>query len=307
MGIMKLKVPGPLKPIGRTIWRTVQIFNQIESEQRAAAFAYYAIFSMIPLATLLISTGSFFFSPDDIRDGVRDFVPVNAEQREMIWSMASDLEKARGGVSLISIGILLWTGMRFFQVLVHAANRAWHTEPNPWWQTPIKNLIMILVVGSGAILGILVPAILQGGMALLMSIEHWLHLHFNFPDLERFIPVVAASRLIGGGLVLFYTFSMLFMLAPRQRVSFRDAWVSALFVTIGLQICQIVVVEYLPRFVDYNSVYGSVGGIMLLMMSIYISGTIIIFGGCLCAARWQVKNGVPFQELTMITPSNSEN
>jgi Ca2+-transporting ATPase len=36
---------------------------------------------------------------------------------------------------------------------------------------------------------------------------------------------------------------------------------------------------------DDNAIYGTFGGIMALLLWIYISGCIFIFGACLCAAQ----------------------
>ena len=76
---------------------------------------------------------------------------------------------------------------------------------------------------------------------------------------------------------------------------FRQVWLPALIVTIGLMICQISFVNYLPDFVNYG-IYGAVGGLMLLLLWVYFSGMIIIIGACLCAAieqyREEVEDGI---------------
>jgi len=42
---------------------------------------------------------------------------------------------------------------------------------------------------------------------------------------------------------------------------------------------------YLRHFGTLNAVYGTFGGIMALLMWIYLTGCLFIFGACLCAAR----------------------
>ena len=79
---------------------------------------------------------------------------------------------------------------------------------------------------------------------------------------------------------------MLYMLTPRRRIFFRQVWLPALIVTFALMICQIAFVNYLPHFVNYG-IYGAVGGMMLLLLWVYFSGIIVIFGACLCAAMAQ--------------------
>ena len=91
---------------------------------------------------------------------------------------------------------------------------------------------------------------------------------------------------------------MLYMLSPRRRVRFQQVWLPALLVTFTLQGCQIAFVSYLPRVINYG-VYGVIGSLMLLLLWVYVSGIIIIMGGCLCAAADKIWNEA-------IIPTNSE-
>jgi YihY family inner membrane protein len=272
----------------RRIWeiskKTIRIFGEIDGEQRAAAFAYYAIFSLIPLLTLLLSVGSMFFAPDDVKATIGDFIPPGSPGRETLWQMVDSLQQARGSVSILSLIILTWSSLKFFQALVRAINRARHTMDLGWWQLPLKNLIMVGIISSGFALGLLLPALIQGASKLLATFEHFVLAILPGLPLAPLYAILALSRYFVGGTVLFYTLTMLYVFAPRRRVLVRQVWLPALLVTLGLQLVQIAVVNYLPRFVNYNTVYGSIGSLMLLLFWIYLSGLIIIGGGCLCAA-----------------------
>jgi len=307
--------------LGRRFWqsrparitrKTVDIFVEIDAEQRSASFAYYALFSLVPMIALLLTVGSMFFSEATVHRTIEEFFPMGSTQQEVLWSMVNDLQSARGSVSVISIVILSWTSLRFFQALVRAVNRAWHTVEIPWWQLPLKNLAMVGVIGGGLLLGVLVPALIQGVVKTLNTLEavliHYLPHTTRLPD---WIPLLDASRYVVGGGVLFYAFVMLYMLAPRCKVRFKQVWLSALLVSIILQTVQIAFVNYLPRIINYNVVYGSVGGLMLLLLWIYASGMIIIGGACFCAARSRVDEEAarppsppPTEHLT---PSSSGN
>jgi Ca2+-transporting ATPase len=52
-----------------------------------------------------------------------------------------------------------------------------------------------------------------------------------------------------------------------------------------LQAAESLFVIYLKDFATLNAVYGGLGGIMALLLWIYLSGCILIFGTCLCAAQ----------------------
>jgi uncharacterized BrkB/YihY/UPF0761 family membrane protein len=42
---------------------------------------------------------------------------------------------------------------------------------------------------------------------------------------------------------------------------------------------------YLRGFATLDTVYGAFGGIMALLLWVYVSGCVFIFGACLCAGR----------------------
>lgn len=288
----------------RVAKKTFDIFLDIDAEQRSASFAYYALFSLVPLIALMLTLGSMFFSPDVVHRTVEEFVPIGSAQQEVLWSMVTDLQSARGSVSIISILILSWTSLRFFQALVRAVNRAWHTIEIPWWQMPLKNLAMVAVIGGGLVLGVLVPAIIQTVIQVITAVEtvvvDYIPMFNQQPD---WVPIVNASRYLVAGGILFYTFAMLYMLAPRRKILFRQVWLPALAVTVILQGVQIAFVNYLPRIVNYNVVYGSVGGLMLLLLWVYAIGMIIILGACFSAALERVDEAqTPDQD--GVTPSN---
>jgi YihY family inner membrane protein len=228
-----------------------------------------------------------FFDPLTVKRTVLEFIPLSADGQTLVWKMVDELQRARGGVSILSLVILAWSSLKFFQALVRAVNRAWHTEDIPWWHMPLKTLGMIGIIVSGFAIGILVPAILQGVSKAIQAFETWLAVRMPSIHLTPVFGILDLSRYFVGGAVLFYTITLLYTFAPRRRVLLRQVWIPALGVTIALQLCQVAFVNYLPRFVNYNAVYGAIGLLMLLLIWVYLSGYLIIAGACVCAASAQ--------------------
>jgi membrane protein len=291
----------PLRRMWRIIVQASNIYIEIDGEQRAAAFAYYVLFSLFPLFALLLIVGSSFFGSGDIISTIKSFLQIDDFQQRFIWEAVHQLEMSRGGVGALSVLILLWCSLRFFQGLVHGVNRAWHTIEIPWWQVPLKNLLMIAIIGSALFAGLIAPAILQGVRNGLLAAEVFLQKHFPNFDLHLVSGLLDLGRYAIGAILLFYSFCMLYKFAPRRRVLFRQVWLPALIVTIALMICQVTFVNYLPHFVNYG-IYGAVGGMMLLLLWVYFSGIIIILGACLCAAIEQLRE----EEEDGIIPASRE-
>lgn len=285
----------------RILWEAIWTFVEIDGEQRAASFAYYALFSLVPLFALMLTAGSTFFESSEVIRTVQQYFPLGEAEQEFLWQMVASLERSRGSVTAVSIAILTWCSLRFFQALVRGVNRAWHTIEIPWWQMPLKNLLMVAVLGSAMLIGLVAPALLQAAKKILLAFQDFLSHRVPGLDLEQLAGIFDLGRLLLAGGVLFYSFTLLYMLAPRRRVYFRQVWIPALLVTLALQACQIAFVNYLPRFVNYNAIYGTVGVMMLLLLWVYVSGVVIFLGACLCSAGAKVHGDAN------ATPSSSGN
>lgn len=279
------------------LWRllreTASIYARIGGEQSAAAFAYYALFSLVPMMALLVTLGTYIFPSDNVTETIHRFVPIGDAQQELLWRMVKGLEKARGSVSIASVAILVWASLRFFHSLVLSINHAWGTRHLPWWQMPVKNLAMIITMSGALLIGTVVPALLQGLVRALHALESWIVIYFPMLNLGRLLTLVDISRYVGGTLVLFYSFTVLYMLAPRRRPSFAHIWLPTLLVSVLMQVGQACFVNIVPKLINYNAIYGPMGGMMFLLLWVYIAGVIIISGGCLCAALAHQRGHAP--------------
>lgn len=272
----------PARHLHRTrgfLRKFLAIYSEVDVSQRAASFAYYAFFSIFPFLALCLSLGSYFFSTEKIVSFFDQAAPLSKSQQEFVWSLVDSLEQARGGISIASFCILLWSSSRFFQALVHGVNRAWHTFNLPWWQTSLKNLAMLAITASALAAGIFIPTLLQAARAVAVS-------HFPTAAVTLVLSATGFVRVILASALLFYAISLLYMLAPRKKMRFSRIWPSALLATVLLQALQFLFVNYIPHLVNYNAIYGTVGSLMFLLMWVYISGIIIISGACLGAA-WE--------------------
>jgi membrane protein len=266
------------------LWRAVVKFDETDGEQRAASFAYYAFFALFPLTVLLITVFTNFLGSElearpKITAAVSNFLPDENASKQIIKTI-DGVVKSRGKAGFIAFCVLAWSALRFFQALVRGVNRAWGTKEFSWWRLPIKNLFMTGILASALLLGIVVPTVLY--QIEQHSVEVGLNRYFVtevFDVLQMLVPP----------LVLFYGFSMFYKFAPERKTAFAEVWRAALFVTIGLNVLKQGFVIYTGHIGNFNALYGTLGSIVAILLWIYLSGSLIILGGCLCAARYEIN------------------
>jgi len=265
----------------RRVWAilclAVKKFSRIDGAQWAGAFAHYAFFSLFPLIILIVTIAS--VSIDRDRAGtkiiayVETYVPIGVERQSYIFDTVAGVVKVRGKASVVALLILGWAAMRFFATLIRATNRAWGAEAHNWWRLPLKSLVFLAIMVSAILLGIMVPVLAKmakNGLFPGNDFSSWVYALGSF-----FIP----------WLVVFLSLSLFYRLAPHRPTRFAEVWAAALCATALLQAAESLVVIYLKHFATFKAVYGAFGGIMALLMWIYLSGCIFIFGACLCAAQ----------------------
>ncbi len=259
----------------------VKNYYRMGGSQRAAAFAYYAFFSLFPLVLLTVTVSAFFMDRDraarDVIGYFNRYAPLNAEISQDIFETFTGAAAARGGMTVIIPVVFFWGAFRFFNVLIRAVNRAWGTKANSWWRLPLKNLFLLGITGLTILLGLAVPLaarIARGWMFSTYDFVAWIY---------------DGAVLIGPLLVLFLGLSLLYRLAPYRPTLFTEVWSAALAAAALLCLLESLFGIYIRNFAKLNLVYGAFGGMMALLMWVYLSGCIIIFGACLPAAQAQVK------------------
>ena len=146
-----------------------------------------------------------------------------------------------------------------------------------------------LAAVAAVLLGITAGAVLLGiGAPMLAQMARdWL---FPMNDFRSWVYTLAGFFIpllvVFSGLALFYR------LAPRRPTRFSEVWVAALCATVLLLAAETLFVIYLKNFATLNAVYGAFGGIMALLLWIYLSGSIFIFGACLCAAQHDERSAL---------------
>ncbi len=265
----------------RTIQRTRARWAEEDGDQRAAAFAYYLLLSLLPLVFLMVSAGSLFVEREDatreVIQWIKQYVPLTGEQERSVAANIHGVLEKSGEINLAAFPLLLWGALKFLRTMIRTTNRIWRSPIYNWWRLPLKSLGLLGITLSAAFLGIILP-----GIARLA--RRWIAAYLEFPNWAFNL----TFNLIPW-LVLFSGIIMIYRQAPSRPTKFSEVWVGALAATALIWISERLFLLYAVHFAQFNVVYGALGGLMAFLLWVYLSSCIGVLGVCICAARADVR------------------
>ena len=255
--------------LGRRVW------HEIESDEvmdRAASLAYYFVFALFP--TLLFLTTLLGLIPiPGLMDSLFEYVnrTLPADAASMLQRTLAEIQRnARGG--LLSLGALgaVWASSSGMASMVAAINVAYDVgDQRPWWKRRL--IALALTVGFGLfVLASLVLLVFGGHIGALLASR--LGLGALFTTAWNVVSLVIAVGCVLFGLALIY------FLGPDAKQHWwwvtpgsATALVLWLALSFGLRV-------YVSNFANYSATYGSIGGVILLILWLYLSGVVLLVG-----------------------------
>lgn len=266
----------------RAVKATRQRWTEVDGDQRAAAFAFYLLLSLFPVAVLVVTAGSLFVEREvAAREFIRwvdHYTPLTPEQREGASSSIHGLLESRGKINVAAVAMLVWGALKFLRALIRTTNRIWRSPNYSWWRLPLKSLALLGITASAALIGILLPAaarLVRNGFTSYLGLPKW-----TFELVFSIIP----------WLVLFYGFVMIYKMAPSRRTRIAEVWMGALVVTVLLWLGGILFLVYVTNIAHFNVLYGSLGGTVAFLLWIYLSSCACVLGICLNAVRAEIRS-----------------
>ncbi|AGT30827.1 ribonuclease yfkH [Geobacillus genomosp. 3] len=246
-------------------------FTEDEVPRLSAELAYYFLLSLFPFLLFLMTLLAYLPIPhEDVLALVRQYAPKEA--LHLIETNVHHLMDEQNG-KLLSLSIIgaIWSASNGMGAIMRAFNRAYDVEENrPFWVA--RGLSIVLTVGMIAVIIVALVLPVFGRMIGL----------FLFSTLglsEHFLTVWNTFRWTTSSLLLFAVFTALYYFAPNKQLRCVNVVRGALFATAGWIATSLAFAYYVNHFANYTAMHGSLGGMIVLMIWLYLSGMVLVLGG----------------------------
>jgi membrane protein len=251
-----------------------QLWQKIKADDVqgvSAQLTYYLILSLFPFLIFIMTLiGYAHISLEDKIQQLEQIMP--AEAVSIIEEILQDVSEGRSQ-ALLSFGMLatLWAASKGINAIIKGLNRAYDIdESRVFWKIRGIAFLATLTIGFVVLLSILLLVL---GTWLKTQVFLLTDLPYGFQKLWDLLQYAVPL------LVLFIVFTLLYWIAPSRRLNLREVMPGALFSTLGWIITSVLFSIYVNQFSDFTKTYGSLGGVMILLIWLYISSIIILAGG----------------------------
>ncbi|WP_281974358.1 YihY/virulence factor BrkB family protein [Halobacillus litoralis] len=255
-----------MKKIVSSIKELVAEFQKDNVPLLGAAQAYYYLLSIVPMLILLLSIIPYLnIDAETAIQAMGNVIPSDTAEvfRENIVGV---VEQPNGG--LLTLGILgtLWSASNGINAFIQSANEAYNVEET---RSFIKVRLLSIVLTLGMIIAIVVALVLPVFGQVLIDM-------INLPEqtaiLFQILRWAISVAVIGLVLMALYHF------APNKNIPFKHILPGAIITAVLWQLISLAFSFYVSNFGSYSATYGSLGGVIILMLWFFLTGIILMVG-----------------------------
>jgi membrane protein len=266
-----------------TLKRAALEFREDNLSDWAAALTYYGLLALFPALIALVSLIGLIGDPKSTTESLTEIItelgPESAAEtfKGPIESVASNQSTA-GFALVFGLAAALWSASGYVGAFMRASNVIYETpEGRPFWKLrPLQLLVTLAMIVLMALLAVglvltgpIVDAIagpigLSGTAVTIWSIAKW--------------PAMAA--------IFVFMVNVLYYASPNVKLrAFRWATPGSLVAIAVWIVASALFALYVANFGSYDKTYGTLGGLIALLVWFWISNLAILFGHQLNAER----------------------
>jgi len=254
------------------LWRSYQEVADDRLLAVAAGVVFYGLLAVFPAISALVSMYGLFADAATISEHLSLLAGILPQGgldiiHEQITRITSKGNATLGFGFILSLVLALWSANAGMKAIIDALNTVYDEKEKRGF---IKLNLTSLALTFGAMLSLLLAI---GAVIVLPVLLNYIGLSGVSEMLLRVLRWPTLLALVLVGLAVIYRFG-----PSRTKARWEWLTVGSLFAAVTWLVASGLLSWYLANFADYNATYGSLGAAIGLMMWLWISSIVILFG-----------------------------
>ncbi len=238
----------------------------------AASISYYTLFALFPVTLLAVAIFGIVLRDAEVQarvlGGISDLVPLEESTVEELLGQAADLGPT---VSILSFFGAVWSAGALSAAIRSSMNVVFEAgRRRPMVRAKLVDFVLLPVIGLPLVAGIVLTTLWR-------IFERTLDDEFGLLD-GRFAWTWDVGAFLIPLLMSFIAFAALYRIAPNRSHPWRYVAPGALLAALAFEGLKGGFGLYLENLFN-ESIYGSLGSVIVLLFWVYLTSNILIFGG----------------------------
>ena len=253
------------------------IYNIRRDEVTAigAQLTYYLILSIFPFLIFFLNVVG--HTSLAIEALLNDWIIVMPSETQTLLYRVIEEIRVSSSETLLSFSIILalWSGSLGISAIIRAINKAYNINKRRNY-IRLKLLSLLFTIALVILLLIVLATLVFGeviGNAIFTYIGA-INVFYRIWNNSRKLIALASMIII---FALLYKYSI--MPKERRYIKLVHTLPGAIFATIGWIVASSIFSFYVNNFANYSKTYGSLGGVIVLLVWLYITSIMIVLGG----------------------------
>lgn len=238
----------------------------------AAQLAFYFLLALFPALLFVVAILGYL----PVQNAMAELLTIvsTVAPPDLVDLLAGQLEattdEGRAGLATLGLVGALWSSSAAMAAIIKAMNRTYGVaEWRPWWR---RRILALALTGAAGLFIALALLLMLTGSDVAMSAARRL----GMGDMAAPVWAIVRWPAIVGLVIL--ALDVVYYVAPNR--SQRWAWVTpgAVVATVGWVASSLSFKLYVTHFGSYNATYGAIGGVIVVLVWLYLSGLAILIG-----------------------------
>lgn len=265
--------------------RAFRNFEQHNGELSTCAMAFFLLISFIPVSLVIISALSFWYLSEDIAakiylSQIKNLLPTI--QMDKLISSIDRIVYQKRYLAFVWIPFLFWWGSLVFDIVERALEFAFKVgQSRKYWKAKIRHFVIII----GISLSVVMLTLFSNLIAIIKNELIYDFIEKNFKEASffgaRIASIIETPFFISSVFTLMVNTVLIFLLyrfVPPKKLDNKSMFKGALFAALSYEIIKLLFSYYITEINDYTSIFGSLNAIVILMIWIWYTCFLFVFG-----------------------------
>ena len=237
---------------------------------RAMSLVYTTLLSIVPLLALSFSVLKAMGAHNEIEPFLFQFLAPLGEQGVDIGNnIISFIDNIKVGVlGSVGLGLLIYTVLSLVQKIENAFNMIWHVEATRSLGERFSSYLSVILIG---------PVMMVSALGMTATVMNSSVVSY-FASIEPFGSLIILTTKLLPYIMVMVVFAFIYMFVPNTKVRFGPAVIGAIVAGVLWQTSGVLFATFVVNSTKYTAIYSSFAVVIMLLIWIYISWLILLFG-----------------------------